>query len=115
MLIPCKILRDFPYGLDGLTLQHAKAGQVLDMPGDCVPGLIAEGYVSVSPAPIEAKVIAAAPETGGAVEIDDPPAIPTADGSAFDHDGDGKPGGSLPKALRGNAKTNLKPAAKPAA
>lgn len=82
-----KVLKPFDYSHDGINSKRLEPGDdPSDVPAECVPGLIAEGYLS----DVETKVVAA-PETGAA--------------NPFDHDGDGRPGGA-PKG--GNRK---KPAA----
>lgn len=61
MLIPCKILRSFPYTRDGYTQSQAVVDSVEDIPAVLVEGLEKEGYLTRMPA-VEAKAVLDAPE-----------------------------------------------------
>lgn len=110
-----KALKAFDYSRDGFTTKHLEPGDdASDVPEACLPGLRAEGFIGQG-AP-EAKVIEAAPEVGGAVEqpadgLLSPPLEGDGSGetlSAFDHDGDGKPGGSPKGGNRKRGKDDAK-------
>ena len=63
MLIPCKILRSFPYTRDGYTQSQAVVDSVEDIPAVLVEGLEREGFLKpLRPAEGEAKEIHASPE-----------------------------------------------------
>lgn len=123
-----KILKAFPYSHDGLTTRDLAADAVEDIRDDLVLGLMEEGYVGepedcptaagdvgqaadASPGPDEGQPEAAEPdEAAPALEVVtsnlSPEAVVavTTQPNPFDHDGDGKPGGSLPKAKRRSPK-----------
>lgn len=85
MRVPCTILRGFPFSADGFTPEHAEAGSIVGIPGGLVDGLARAGYlrradeVKAMGQAVENKMIEAAPENK----------------HPLDHDGDGRPGGSL--------------------
>lgn len=85
MAVMCKILRSFPYSHDGFTPEFAEAGSVVGVPADLVEGLARAGYLRRAG---EAKTM------GRAVENKMIPAMPE-NKHPLDHDGDGRPGGSL--------------------
>lgn len=82
-----EILKPFPFSRDGIRSEQASPPEA-DVPDRLVAGLRAAGLVGNE---IGAELPLAEPE---------PPAAPSAEvGSPdpFDHDGDGKPGGSKPR------------------
>lgn len=65
-----KVLKPFDYSHDGVHAKHLEPGDdPSDVPAECLPGLIAEGYLS---AEVETKVVEVAPETGEMVGLKHP-------------------------------------------
>lgn len=89
MLIPCTILKPFPYSEDGFTTKRAEAGKMVDIPANLIEGLARGGYLRAATAgEMQGKALGASPEnkmSPGAPENKHP----------LDHDGDGRPGGSI--------------------
>lgn len=101
MMIPCTILKSFPYSLDGFTPSHAEAGSVADIPAGLIEGLASEGYLRAATAvEIETRSVAIAPENK---------AIRSAPENkhALVHDGNGRPGGA-PKPERSDDLASLR-------
>ena len=71
----CRVIRGFPFSRDGIVVEHAEGGSIVNIPDDLEPGLTAAGYTeksvpdapentAIGPAP-EDKAVATAPENKG--------------------------------------------------
>lgn len=81
------VIKPFAYAADGIHVVKLAPGDERDF-GASTAGLVAEGYVSAD----VAKSVEAVAEETAAEEVQE--------AHPFDHDGDGNPGGSLPKSRR---------------